>query len=192
MYSVRPFQTATSVLLWNRWNLYANKAAFGLILIFWKGCWSQCCGFGTISSEPTTPKKALDPTGFWPETLVKATPKFLPVFRIRIHWFLIRIRIQHFRLKTVPIRIQHFRLNTVPIRIQSFDYQNFEKIYCWNFFYIYLTQGLHKGRPSYRRSLQPSNESISASRNKNCQLFFYFCGSFLPSWIRIPDTNPLT
>jgi hypothetical protein len=41
--------------------------------------------------------------------------------------------------------------------------------------------GLHNGRPSYRRSLQPSKEK----KHENSGLFFYFCGSFLPSWLRI-------
>ncbi len=51
---------------------------------------------------------------------------------------------------------------------------------------IYLSLGLHKGRTSYRRSLQPSKENIQHFKTwKSCN-FSYFCGSFLPSWIRIP------
>jgi hypothetical protein len=58
-----------------------------------------------------------------------------------------------------------FRLNTDPdpdpIRIQSFDDQKWENL---NIFSskttIYLSLGLHKGRLSYRRSLQPSKENI--------------------------------
>ncbi len=50
---------------------------------------------------------------------------------------------------------------------------------------IYSSLGVHKGSPSCRRSLQPSKEN-----------YLYFCGSFLPSWVRIrftnPDTDPLT
>jgi hypothetical protein len=48
--------------------------------------------------------------------------------------------------------------------------------------------GLHKGRPSYRRSLQLSKENMKFLN------FFNFCGSILPSWIQIPktDTDPLT
>jgi hypothetical protein len=42
--------------------------------------------------------------------------------------------------------------------------KNLKKIYCGIFLCIkttiYLTQGLHKGFPSYRRSLQPSKENI--------------------------------
>jgi hypothetical protein len=65
---------------------------------------------------------------------------------------------------------------------------------------IYLSQGLHKGRPSYRRSLQPSKENIQHFKAWKFWTFFYFCGSFLPSWIRIrirnlnadPDPDPAT
>ncbi len=42
-----------------------------------------------------------------------------------------------------------------------------------------------KGRPSYRRSLQPSKENIQHFKTWKFFTFFCFCGSFLPSWIRI-------
>jgi hypothetical protein len=50
----------------------------------------------------------------------------------------------------------------------EFDDLKLKKIYSWKFnFYfldkkiaINLSLGLHKGRPSYRRSLQPSKENI--------------------------------
>jgi hypothetical protein len=55
----------------------------------------------------------------------------------------------------------------IRIRIQDFDDQKFEKIYSkkkLNFFgsknTIYLSLGLQKGSPIYRRSLQPSKENI--------------------------------
>ncbi len=56
---------------------------------------------------------------------------------------------------------------------------------------IYLSLGLHKVCPSYRRRLQLSKEAIQHFKTwtftkKN----FYFCGSFLPSWIRIPNPDP--
>jgi hypothetical protein len=58
----------------------------------------------------------------------------------------------------------------------------------WSKIAIYLSLRLPKGRPSYRRSLQPSKENIFT--------FFYFFGSFLPSWIRIcilnADPDPAT
>jgi hypothetical protein len=55
-----------------------------------------------------------------------------------------------------------------PIRIQGFDEQKFEKNYNWEkikYFFlskiaIYLSLGLHKGHPSYRRRLQPSKENF--------------------------------
>jgi hypothetical protein len=56
---------------------------------------------------------------------------------------------------------------------------------------IYLSLGLHKVRASCRRSLQPSKANIPALQNMTI-FYFYFCGSFLPSWILIPDPDPLT
>ncbi len=59
---------------------------------------------------------------------------------------------------------------------------------------IYLSLGFHKRRPSYRGGLQPSKENINYFKKWNLLAFFYVCGSFLPSWIRIrianPDTDP--
>jgi hypothetical protein len=45
---------------------------------------------------------------------------------------------------------------------------------------LYLLLGLHKGRPSSRRSLQPSKENIQHFKTRNFLTFFYFSGSFLP------------
>jgi hypothetical protein len=80
------------------------------------------------------------------------------------------------RIQSIRIRIQHFRLNTDPdllrIRIQSGSRalmtKNWEKIqlkkkfnfFVWSNTTIYLSLGLHKERPSYRRSLQLSEEAI--------------------------------
>ncbi len=50
---------------------------------------------------------------------------------------------------------------------------------------IYLSLGFHKGRPSYKRSLQLSKENIHHFKTWNFLIYSYFCGSFLPSWIRI-------
>jgi hypothetical protein len=55
-----------------------------------------------------------------------------------------------------------------PIRIQGLDDHKLKEKIQLNFFTnlfsskmaIYLSLGLHKGRPSYRRSPQPSKESI--------------------------------
>ena len=63
---------------------------------------------------------------------------------------------------------------------------------------IYLSLGLHKGRPSYRRSLQPSKKNIQDFKTWKFCTFFYFCGQFFPSWSRIrnlnadPDPDPAT
>jgi len=57
----------------------------------------------------------------------------------------------------------------IRIQIQGFDdHQNLKKkilaeikfIFFKSKVAIYLSLGLHKGRPSYRRSLQPSKENI--------------------------------
>ncbi len=85
----------------------------------------------------------------------------VPEFRNRIHF--------------IRIRIQHFWLNTDPD--PGFWYAT-----------IYLALGLHKW-PSYRRSRQLSKENIQHFQHKVLN-FFYFCVSFLPSWIRIPNMDP--
>ncbi len=114
------------------------------------------------------------------------------MFRIRIHFF--RIRIQRLRLETDPD----------PIRIQGFNDQKLKKNYSWKknllFFWsktaIYLSLGLHKVCPSYRRSLQLSKEAI-----QHFKFFSTFVGHFCspgsgsgfriririhwPDWIRI-------
>ncbi len=59
----------------------------------------------------------------------------------------------------------------------------------WSTIAIYLSLGLHKRRPSYKRSLQPSKENIQHFKTWKFWTFFYFCGSFLPSWIRIRIRN---
>jgi hypothetical protein len=48
-----------------------------------------------------------------------------------------------------------------------------------------LIPGLHKGYPSYRRSLQPSKKKIQHFKTRNFFTFFCFCESVLHSWIRI-------
>jgi hypothetical protein len=60
---------------------------------------------------------------------------------------------------------------------------------------IYLSLGLNKERvqvreEAFRSQKRPSN----TSKHELLTIFFYFCGSFLPSWIRIriPDPDPLT
>jgi hypothetical protein len=71
------------------------------------------------------------------------------------------------------------------IRIQGFNDQKFKKNYSWKkkkiIFYqtaIYLSLGLHKERPSYRRSLQLSKEAIQHFKTWTLTNFFLLCGSF--------------
>ncbi len=106
---------------------------------------------------------------------------------IRIHW--IRIRIQHFKW----------------IRIRDFMTKNWRrKKYSWKFFKyffdkkiaIYLYLGLHKGRPSYRKSLQPSKQNIQHLKKWNLLTFFLFLWIIFRFWIGIliqiadPDKDP--
>jgi hypothetical protein len=73
-------------------------------------------------------------------------------FRIRIH--LIRIRNQHFRLNTDP--------DPDPIQIKGSHDQKLKKkkkIFGIKNFKLAIL-GLHKKRPSYKRSLQLSKENI--------------------------------
>ncbi len=110
----------------------------------------------------------------------------MSLFRICIHF--IRIRIQHFRLNIDPDlgfydqklekKLQLKKLNIFLIKIA-----------------IYLSPGLHKGRPSYRWSLQPVKKNIQHLKTWDFLIFFYYCGSFLPldpDPDSIPDTDPLT
>ncbi len=48
----------------------------------------------------------------------------------------------------------------------------------------YLSLGLHKGCLSYRRSLQLSKVKIQHFKKWKLLICLYFCGKFLPSWIR--------
>jgi hypothetical protein len=83
-------------------------------------------------------------------------PSLKSGLRIRIHFIQIRIQFQHFRLNTDP--------DPDPIRIQGFNDQRLKKTAEKKNFgsktTIYLSLGLQKERPSYRRSLQLSKEAI--------------------------------
>ncbi len=98
----------------------------------------------------------------------------------------------------VRIWIQHFRLTIDPN--PEFWYQKFKKItaekkYFFHQSAIYLSLGLSKERPSYRRSIQTSKENIQHFKTWNYLIFFYFCtvvyfcppgsGSGFWIWIRI-------
>ncbi len=98
--------------------------------------------------------------------------------RIRIHWF--RIGIQHFRLNTHPDPDPGFWRPKIGKHLQQEIFDIF-LIRNWNL----LIPGPQC--PSYRRSHQPSKENIQHFRRWNFLTVFYFCASFLPSWIRYPD-----
>ncbi len=96
----------------------------------------------------------------------------MAVFWIRIVWF----------------QIQHFRLIPIRIRIQSFDDQKFKNLQLkkldifLSMIAIYLSLDLHKGRPSYRKNLQPSKDQLFKTWN--------FLTSFIFVLIRIPNPDP--
>ncbi len=145
------------------------------------------------------------------------------MFWIRFHWF----RIQHFRpiqiqgFKWTEIKENYSKRecllwNFVSVPnlkvIRYFSVTKNAQIFRKNlqltkkydiFFFIknciYLSLGPHKGRSSYWRSLQPTKENIQHFKTWSFLTFFYFCGSFLPSRIRIlimmptwlnPDPDP--
>ncbi len=107
------------------------------------------------------------------------------------HWVIFPLGLC-IRSHVIRILIQHFRLNTDPD--PGFWWQKSEqnlqlkKTVFWSKTTIYLSLGLHKERPN-NKSLQLSKENIQHFKTWNFLIFFYFCGSFLPSWIRIhwPD-----
>ncbi len=102
---------------------------------------------------------------------------------------LIRIRIQHFRLNTDP--------DSHPIRILGFWWPKIENIHCWKKIkfldkklQITHPSGLHKGRPSYKRSLQLSKENIQPFKTRNFLIFFLLLSVL---WIvfALLDPDPL-
>jgi hypothetical protein len=68
----------------------------------------------------------------------------------------------------------------------GFDDLKLKKIYSWKFnFYfrdqkiaIYLSLGLHKGGPSYTRSLQTSKENIQYLKTRKFWTFYLFVCNF--------------
>ncbi len=55
----------------------------------------------------------------------------------------------------------------------------------WSKILIYLSLGLYKGRPSYRRILQPLKETIRHRKTWHFLTLSIFMGHFCPGWIRI-------
>jgi hypothetical protein len=73
--------------------------------------------------------------------------------------------------------------------------KNWEKVTAEKFFIdfliiisINLYLGLHKECPCYRKAFSPQKRTSSTSKHE-ISVLFYFCGSFLPSWIRIRIRN---
>ncbi len=97
--------------------------------------------------------------------------------------------VQHLLVPGLRIRTHLFRSGSSILGWIRYWWPKTEKNLQLHFFSsktpIYLSIGLHKERPSYRRSLQNAKESIQHVRTWNFLIFFYFCGSFLSSWIRI-------
>ncbi len=85
------------------------------------------------------------------------------------------------------IQIQHFSLITNPDPDEAWFW--WPKIHFWSKIAIDLSLGLHKKRPSYRRSLQPSKRTSSTSKHQISWLFPIFVGHFD---LLDPDPDPLT
>jgi hypothetical protein len=99
------------------------------------------------------------------------------VFRIRIPLIRNRIRIQHFRLNSDSD--PGLWLSKIGKKIPAEKKCNFFKIKNCYLPTVFLR--LHKGRPSYRRSLQLSKENIKHFKIWNFLMFFYFLCHFCPS-----------
>ncbi len=91
-----------------------------------------------------------------------------PVFRIRIHL----IQIRHFRLNVDPDPGFWWPKIKKNLQLKK-KLNNF-----WSKIAIYLSLGLHKGLPNYRRSLQPSKENIQHIKTWNFLIFSIFVGHF--------------
>ncbi len=104
----------------------------------------------------------------------------MSVFRVRFH--LIRIQIQNSRLNADPDPWFWLPKTGKNLQLKKIEYFFDQKLQ-----FAYLSLSFYNGRPSNRRSLQPSKENIQHFKTWDFLFFFYFCVSFLPSWIRIPD-----
>ncbi len=90
----------------------------------------------------------------------------------------------------IPIRI---RIHPEFLWPKLWKNVQLKKYFCWSKIAIYLSLGHYKGRPSYRRSLQPSKENIRSDTSKHeiSKFFAIIVGHFAlldPN----PDTDPLT
>ena len=115
-----------------------------------------------------------------------------PLFRIVRPGLRIRIQVSYGSgssiLGWIPIRIQRIQSGS-----RGFDGQKLKKNYSWKKFVIcfwskttvYLSLGLHKGRPSCKRSLQLSKENIQHFKTWNFLIFLLL-------WIIFALPDPLT
>ncbi len=77
-------------------------------------------------------------------------------------------------------------LVSMRIRIQGFDDQELKKYLGTNCNLLSYPWALHRGRPSYRRSLQLSKENIIILKHEISSLFIFLCVIFA---LLNPDTN---
>ncbi len=89
--------------------------------------------------------------------------------------------------RSIRIRIQSGSRALMTKNWKKITAEKINKKFFWSKTAIYLSLGLYKVCPSYRRSLQLTKEAI-----QHLKTWIYFCGTFLPSWIRIriPNTDP--
>jgi hypothetical protein len=95
---------------------------------------------------------------------------------------------------TVSVGFNGSGYSRITIRIQGFDDQKFKKLTAENFYIskttIYLSLYLHKGRPSYRRSIQPLKKNMQHFETWNF-LIFSILGIAFALLDPNPDTDPL-
>ncbi len=95
--------------------------------------------------------------------------------------------IQHFKWIRLRVRIQGFVWLT---KLKKIFNLNFLLFFFWSKIAIYFSLCLHKGRPSYRRSLQPLKKNIQRFERWNLITVFYFSVPFFPSKIRRQIQGP--
>ncbi len=78
------------------------------------------------------------------------------------------------------------------LKLEKITDEKFFFFFFWSKTTIYLSLGLHKGRPSYRReAFSPQKRTSSTSKHENSVLFSIFVGNFCPPgsgsaiWMRI-------
>jgi hypothetical protein len=82
----------------------------------------------------------------------------------------------------VPVLCRSYQVNPNPVQDLGFWWPKFYLF--WLEIAIYLSLGLLKRRPSYRRSLQPSKRKHRTLQKMKFINIFVFLWVILPSWIR--------